>query len=102
MVVCDINMIRYKGVVGAPNFVLEVLSVSTARRDLTSKLHLYQKCGVKEYWIIDPDKKRLIVYTSEEDYMPEIHTLEETIEVKIYNGELKIDLSEIKKICEQV
>ena len=34
--------------------------------------------------------------------MPEVHTLEETIEVKIYNEELKIDLSEIKKICEQV
>ncbi|HZQ08770.1 MAG TPA: Uma2 family endonuclease [Anaerolineae bacterium] len=43
-----------KGVFGAPDFVIEILSMSTAQHDRGTKLKAYERAGVREYWIIDP------------------------------------------------
>lgn len=48
---------------GAPDLIVEVLSPGTARKDRTTKYELYQKHGVTEYWIADPSKHRVEVYT---------------------------------------
>lgn len=53
MVVCDKNKIKEDGIEGAPDFVLEILSKSNKYHDLVYKMNLYQKFGVKEYWIVD-------------------------------------------------
>ena len=55
IVVCDEAKFEKSGrsVVGAPDFVVEILSPSTAKRDWITKKKLYQKYGVKEYWIVD-------------------------------------------------
>ena len=51
-----------KGCDGAPDFVIEVVSPSTASRDYLYKLNQYQRAGVKEYWIVNPDSKSVNVY----------------------------------------
>jgi len=66
MVVCDPNKIKYNGVHGAPDLVVEVLSPSTAKRDKTYKKQVYEQCGVQEYWIVDVDSKRLEQYLLQE------------------------------------
>lgn len=49
-------------VYGAPDFVIEILSESTARADLYDKRDFYQAAGVEEYWIVDPGERCLIVH----------------------------------------
>lgn len=54
VVVCDPGTIQDDGIHGAPDLVVEILSDSTAYKDLTEKKALYETCGVSEYWIIKP------------------------------------------------
>ena len=49
-------------ITGIPVLIVEILSPSTIKHDLVRKLNLYQKVGVKEYWIIDPDEQTINVY----------------------------------------
>ena len=62
MVVCDRSKIRPDGVHGAPDLVVEVLSRSTAKNDRTRKKDVYERCGVPEYWIVNPIEKSVEVY----------------------------------------
>lgn len=66
MVVCDPDKVKYNGVYGAPDLVVEVLSPSTAKRDRGYKKQVYEQCGVQEYWIVDVDSKRLEQYLLQE------------------------------------
>jgi len=73
-VVCDKAKIRPRGIWGAPDFVVEILSPSTSRKDLSEKFALYQRFGVKEYWVIDPPGRWLQQYLLGDDglYSPEV------------------------------
>ena len=62
MVVCDKNKIRPDGIHGAPDLIVEVLSPSTRRRDTGYKKDLYERCGVREYWIVNPGSLSVDVY----------------------------------------
>ena len=63
LVVCDHKKLEDgKGVVGAPDFIVEILLPSTAKHDRERKYKLYQKAGVREYWVVDPDDKLLMAY----------------------------------------
>lgn len=62
IVVCDPEKIRRNGIQGAPDWVLEILSPSTSWRDQTEKRMLYERHGVKEYWILNPDTFDLLIY----------------------------------------
>ena len=66
LVVCDRDKIKENHVEGAPDFVVEILSPSTRKRDLSSKRDIYEKFGVKEYWIIDPKAETIDVYVLED------------------------------------
>ena len=61
-IVCDPEKIKKNGIEGAPDFIIEILSPRTRIRDITEKKDLYEKYGVKEYWIIDTDSKTTEVY----------------------------------------
>lgn len=60
-VICDQSKLDDRGCKGAPDMVLEVLSPSTQRHDQLVKLALYQRAGVREYWIVDPMNKTVRV-----------------------------------------
>lgn len=62
-VVCDRNKIDRHGCKGAPDLVIEILSPSSLRHDRFVKLGLYQRAGVREYWIVDPEYKSVQVFT---------------------------------------
>ncbi len=64
-VVCDLSKLDEKGCHGAPDWVLEVLSPGTCHKDMGIKLFKYRSSGVREYWIIDPERRLVIVYNFE-------------------------------------
>ncbi len=61
-VICDRQKIKRRGCVGAPDFLVEILSPSTAVKDLTFKKQLYETHGVKEYWVISIPDRTLFIY----------------------------------------
>lgn len=62
VIVCDKNKIGDKRIVGAPDLIVEVLSLATAKKDKLIKYNKYQNAGVKEYWIIDPIHETIDVF----------------------------------------
>lgn len=92
LVICDKSKIKRWGIMGAPDFVLEVLSESTKRKDSLTKTSKYAAAGVREYWIIDPDNKKLLVHDFENDAWPAVYGLQGKMPVGIYQGRLAIDL----------
>lgn len=57
------HIITEKNIQGAPDLVIEILSPFTAKLDKTAKLKLYERSGVKEYWLVDPDREEIEVLT---------------------------------------
>lgn len=100
-IVCDPSKIKRFGIYGAPDFLVEVISPSTKKKDYTKKLAKYMEAGVREYWILDPYQKRLLVYFFEGDVFPAIYGFDQPVPVGIYNGDLVIDFSNIAKWIEE-
>lgn len=93
-VICKEDKFDEKGCHGAPDLVVEIVSPGSVRMDYVLKLFKYRTYGVREYWIVDPDKSRVQVYDLEHDDMKE-YTFSDVIPVGIYDGELKIDFKEL-------
>ena len=95
MVVCDKNKIDEKGICGAPDFIIEVMSPSNPAYDSIKKLNLYLKYKVKEYWLISPmDKKIYTYYLNGKKYDIEEYEIYEEVESHIFK-DLKLNLKEI-------
>ncbi|MBA7693667.1 hypothetical protein ES703_102255 [subsurface metagenome] len=67
LVVCDESKLDERGCIGAPDVVFEILSEQTAYKDESVKFHLYEKYGVREYWIVNPDGRYIEVFTLNEE-----------------------------------
>lgn len=94
-VICDPNKLTDRGCTGAPDWIIEIISPTTASHDYIRKLNLYADAGVREYWIIDPIKKTVFVYHLEETkFEVTTHTLQDKIKVNIYD-DLWIDFTEL-------
>lgn len=65
-VICDKSKIDKRGCKGAPDLIVEILSPSTRRHDRLVKLGLYQRAGVREYWIVNPEEKTVQVLLLED------------------------------------
>ena len=96
MVVCDRNKVDRHGVHGAPDLVIEILSDSTRRADRLTKFNLYQRAGVREYWIVDPNKEMVTVYHEKQWDVPVCHSFAERIQTGIYQ-DLYLEFTEFRK-----
>ena len=94
-VVCDESKIKKGRIMGAPDLVAEIVSPSSRRRDYVIKTEKYCSAGVREYWIIDPDNERVLVYCFEKDDVPVMYVKGEIVPAGISEGDLKIRVSEI-------
>ncbi|MCI8899847.1 MAG: helix-turn-helix domain-containing protein [Lachnospiraceae bacterium] len=99
LILCDGEKLLKGRVFGAPDFVLEVVSPSTKRRDYFKKLMKYENAGVREYWILDPYKRQLVVFFFEADIYAQIHDMTEPVPVNIYGGKLRIRTDHILEWC---
>lgn len=95
LVVCDRSKVVRRCVYGAPDFVAEILSKSTWEKDMYVKLGKYEAAGVREYWIVDPKKKRVLVYDFEHTDFPALYTFMDQIPVGIFDGECRVDFAAI-------
>lgn len=82
-VICDLSKLDEKGCHGAPDWIIEIVSPSSKARDYMTKLFKYRTVGVREYWIVDPEKQRVMVYGFENDTV-EQYDFGEDIPVGIY------------------
>ena len=94
VVICDSSRLDEKGCKGSPDLIIEIVSPSSASMDNIKKMKLYEKNGVKEYWIVHPIYKIVTIYKIMENGLygkPEIYSEEDKIEVELLKG-LTIDL----------
>lgn len=98
VVICDEEMVNEDNkYLGIPTMIVEVLSPSTKGKDMATKLQLYMKSGVLEYWVVDLENKKVIQYcfTEERDLSEQrFFEAEDLIKSTVFDG-LEIQLREI-------
>ena len=96
---CGMDDVRKDRYYGAPEYVAEILSPSSRKKDMYKKLTKYLEAGVKEYWMIDPKKRQIAVhlFTDDEDAMvfPSIYSFDDIIPLGISDGKCTIDFAQI-------
>ena len=86
-VICDRNKLDDRGCNGAPDWIIEIVSPSSIRTDYFTKLFKYRTAGVKEYWIVNPEKQQVLVYDFAGDgEKTNTYSFADTIQVGIYDG----------------
>lgn len=96
-IICDKSKLDDRGCKGAPDWIIEITSPSTARVDKIKKFNKYEEAGVKEYWIIEPDENIVSVFTLGDNKRygrPEMYAEDEKIIVKTLES-LEIDLEAV-------
>lgn len=85
IVVCDLEKLDERGCKGAPDLVVEILSPATKQQDRRVKFQLYQRAGVPEYWVVDPQKQMVAVHVLEEGeyHSPDVYTANSEIPVTV-------------------
>ena len=95
VIICDESIMMKTGCISAPDMVIEVLSPSTSMRDRALKLELYQRTGVREYWIVDPEEKFLHTHILDNGrYYIRCYTENETASVHILE-DCEINLADV-------
>jgi Uma2 family endonuclease len=94
-VVCDESKLDERGCIGAPDLVIEILSPGNSKKEMLNKFDLYEECGVREYWMVEPAENAVFVYVLNEEgkyigLQPAVSKLTSTI-----FPDLTIDLEEI-------
>jgi Uma2 family endonuclease len=92
-VICDRNKLTDKGCTGAPDWIIEIVSPSSRYMDYGIKLFKYRAAGVREYWIVDPDKKRITVWDFTNDSTEEF-SFSDSVKAGIY-PDLTIDFQQL-------
>lgn len=93
-IICDRNKVDKKGCKGAPDLIIEIISPATAKKDMQEKFFLYERSGVKEYWLVFPLDSVIDVYALNEDNKyerTELYQYPDKIKVGIL-ADLDIDL----------
>lgn len=96
-VICDKTGLNDKNYIGVPTLIVEILSPANESHDLVTKMNLYQRFGVEEYWIVNPKIRTVSIYKLNEKCFYEqfgVYKNEEEFESAVFN-ELKINLKDI-------
>ena len=94
-VVCDSSKLDDRGCNGAPDFIIEILSPSTASHDRLVKFRKYQQAGVREYWIVDPDNETVqACRLDQQGYVVTMFSSTDSAPVAVL-PKLEIDLSRV-------
>lgn len=99
-VICDKDKPDDKGCHGAPDWVIEIVSPGSRRMDYDTKLFKYRIAGVREYWIVDSMKERIVVWHFEPDSehpeleVMELYTFNDSVKAGIYE-DLCINFSQV-------
>ncbi len=99
VVICDRKKLDDKGSRGAPDLIIEILSPATSSKDMKIKLALYERHGVKEYWVVHPTDNIIMVFKLDKKKMygrPVVYSEEDKISTPILEG-LEIDLDQVFK-----
>ena len=95
IVVCDDEKLTERGVVGSPDLVIEILSRSTASHDRVTKYNKYLKVGVKEYWLVDPNRQEVVVNILRSNrYLPKTYKMGDTIKASVLD-DLYINVTDL-------
>ena len=95
-VICDKNKLDDAGCKGAPDFIIEIMSPSNRRHDKVTKLNLYQRAGVREYWIVSPEMQTIEVFLLEDGFLKpkEFYGRDDQAKVTVLEG-CQVDLSKV-------
>lgn len=93
-VICDSDKLDEYGCNGAPDWIIEVTSPSDSNRDYGIKLFKYRTAGVREYWVVNPQKKTVTVFDLEKEEKSDQYSFEDNICACIYE-DLNICISEL-------
>ena len=92
VVICEKDIMTNEGCSGAPDMLVEVVSLNNAKHDYITKLMKYQKAGVKEYWIVDPEQKKVSVLNFQHPEKTEEYSYDDVITSEVLEGlELRIN-----------
>lgn len=97
LVICNKSKLDERGCLGAPDLIVEILSPSTATKDVKEKFELYETSGVREYWIVHPEESLLEIFRLDESSkyrLERIYTREDIVNVGIFD-DFSIDLRDI-------
>lgn len=97
MVICDKNKLDGKRCNGAPDFIIEIVSPGNPADDYIRKLYHYNNAGVREYWIVDPNRQLVTVNYFEANMLTIQYSFDSIIKVNIYD-DLLINFSEIAEL----
>jgi len=88
-IICDPAKLDERGCLGAPDFIIEIVSPATIKKDLNEKSRLYEESGVREYWIVQPNDQTVTVFTLSEAgqyQLRKIYSASEEVPVNIFPG----------------
>jgi Uma2 family endonuclease len=97
LVVCDKSKLDQRGCNGAPDLIVEIISPSTASRDMKEKFELYQRFAVKEYWLVHPNDQTVMVFKLLDTGLygrADMYAAGDLVQVPLL-GELEIDLAKV-------
>ncbi|MCD8365590.1 MAG: Uma2 family endonuclease [Clostridiales bacterium] len=83
-VICNPDKITENGCLGAPDWIIEIVSPGSRRKDYMIKLFKYRSAGVREYWIVDPEKDRILIYNFESEDTGD-YTFSDSVRAGIYS-----------------
>lgn len=97
MIICDNDKLDGKRCNGAPDFIIEIVSPGNSSDDYVKKLYYYKNYGVREYWIVDPNRRIVTVNYFEGDSITVQYPFGATIKVNIYD-DLYVDFKVIDQL----
>jgi Uma2 family endonuclease len=99
LVICDRSKLDERGCKGAPDLIIEIVSPSSVKNDMLKKFNLYEKAGVKEYWIVEPSGKIATVFKLGQNNRygrPEVYSEDDLVRISIFS-DFEIDLKSVFK-----